>query len=316
MAGIVDRLHRAYGRFRRRIALRGSGRLTRAADRSVRVLWQSPEAAGREICYFSSFDRDGVVDAYVWHYLRELRRTGFDVVFVSTSPSVRPSDLDRLRTAASVVVHRENLGYDFYSWKTGLGVFPPRRDTERVLLANDSVYGPVEPLDDYIARMESSPWDAVGLTDSWEIEHHVQSYFLYCKKSLIDGGFLSRFFGAMNVVSTPRAVIRRYEVGFTRAVREEGFAIGALVDYRHAVEQYAAESTTGESWHRENPTISLWRELLAHSRSPFIKRKIFRLNPEDTASALTFVGDVLRDRKSALTIDVIRNNLTRLGDSS
>ena len=94
-------------------------------------------------CFFSSYDGESIVREGVYHYLRQLKMTGFDTVFISKSNAISGSDLKKLAGYCIRIISRENRGYDFYSWKVGLEEYPQHREHAGFLLANDSVYGPL-----------------------------------------------------------------------------------------------------------------------------------------------------------------------------
>jgi lipopolysaccharide biosynthesis protein len=264
------------------------------------------------ICYFSSFDRDSIVSDYIFYYLRQLRESGFDIVFISTSPSMSQLDLKRLQEIVAFVVHRANLGYDFYSWKIGMMVRPPAEKTQRVLLANDSVFGPVFPIDSFLSRMQDCDLDMVGITDSWWISYHVQSYFLYFSQKVVESGFLQRFFNDVRVLSSKTDIINQYEIGISKKLARERFTIGALVEYiRLYQDNYTNTSTISQDYVRD-ATVFFWKELLTQKKSPFIKKSIWKVLPADECLYSPLVEDVLRKNGSGFSVELIDCHLKRV----
>ncbi len=87
--------------------------------------------------------------------------------------------------SASYVV-RANIGRDFGSWAVGFSEFPYQPHAEScggsssacdvvVLLANDSVFGPLSPLNPALLRFFSSGADLFGFTESLEVRCKWQS---------------------------------------------------------------------------------------------------------------------------------------------
>jgi lipopolysaccharide biosynthesis protein len=95
-----------------------------------------------DLCIFAHYDHDDRVDPYVMNYLEAIKACGFEIVFVTPS-ALQQTDVEQLRLICGDVILRANVGHDFGSWATGL-----QRHRERVrgrlLLANDSVYGPFD----------------------------------------------------------------------------------------------------------------------------------------------------------------------------
>ena len=83
------------------------------------------------------------------------------------------------------IINRENKGYDFYGWKTGLEKYTRYKDHVGLLLANDSVIGPLFSISNIVSTLENCDADVIGMTDSFQFHPHLQSYFLYCKKNVV-----------------------------------------------------------------------------------------------------------------------------------
>ena len=150
------------------------------SHRQVVAVW--PEGAvplGPRVALFCHFDAQGAVRADVLRYLAALREAGFSIIAVSNGGALQPLAMTHLQTVCAAVLVRRNVGYDFCAWREALERFDvPRSDTELVLLANDSVYGPLHSLTPILARVMAGGADVWGLTDSNQIRFHLQSYFL------------------------------------------------------------------------------------------------------------------------------------------
>ncbi len=224
----------------------------------------------RPVCLFCSFDKDSVVRENVYYYLNALMLAGFDIVFVSSSGMISGSDLEKLSRCCIAIINRENKGYDFYGWKTALEKYPEYREHSGLLLANDSVLGPLFSIDNIIARLEGSEADIVGMTDSFRFYPHLQSYFLYCKKKTVSSDEFLRFFTEIEVLEFKPAIVRRYEVGFSRFLSRR-FRLAAL----YSLGQVLA----GTDYHQRplqwvESTFHLWKLLIAESGFPFLKKSV------------------------------------------
>ena len=72
----------------------------------------------RPVCLFSSYDGESVVRESVCYYLRQLKMSGFDTVFISTSETISELDLKKLAGHCIRIINRENRDYDIYSWSS------------------------------------------------------------------------------------------------------------------------------------------------------------------------------------------------------
>ncbi len=77
------------------------------------------------------------------------------------------------------VLIRANVGYDFGAWCEGFEVLKlPCQNTEMVVMTNDSVSGPICPIDGLLAMIDFTQADAWGCTESWQTRYHPQSYLV------------------------------------------------------------------------------------------------------------------------------------------
>lgn len=236
-------------------------------------------------CLFAHFDKDNKVADYVLHYLAEIKRLGFFVVFISASQIGEP-ELARVRGRCDDIILRGNAGLDFGSWSEG---FAKHRHAigGRLLLANDSVYGPIGSLAAALERLKATPADFYGMVESLEPSPHLQSWFLLFEPWVVASdefaSMLSQPFSRMS----KREIIRHGEIALSRRLAAAGFRYEALFrNERSALmnPRYAA-----------NPMLLFWRELLVAERVPFLKVELLRDNPirvEDAATVLRAADSV------------------------
>jgi len=274
---------------------------------------------GPQVAIFIHFDRAGAVRPYVLEYISALRAAGLSVVFVTNSGKLRADAMAALRPLCAGVIVRRNVGYDFGAMREAIeraGL--PRPDTQMVLLVNDSVYGPLQPLEPILQRIDFDRADLWGLTESWQTRYHLQSYFVAFGRAALTSPAWLAFWRSVRPVSSKWWVILHYEVGLTQRFLRIGLRARAVWRYQDLVREVSApdqprvlegEETDDDGYpimldarlrgrlaqarHIRaavtaslplNPTSDFWRQLL-QSGFPFVKRELLRFNP-------TTVGDV------------------------
>ncbi|SOD41708.1 rhamnan synthesis F family protein [Nitrosovibrio sp. Nv4] len=240
----------------------------------------------RPICLFCSYDKENIVKENVYYYLNELMLAGFDIVFISSSDTIVDADLKKLSKCCIKIINRENRGYDFYGWKTGLEKYPQYKFHVGLLLANDSVLGPLFNITDIIARLENCEADIIGMTNCFHFYPHLQSYFLYCKKTVVLSEEFLRFFQEVKVLELKVAVIRKYEVGFSRILSHR-FRIAALYDLERVLTQISYREKPMK-W--IEPTFHLWKPLVTEFKFPFLKKSLLTrrgVSTEEVSKVLT-----------------------------
>lgn len=236
----------------------------------------------QDVCLFAHFDKDGIVADYVLRYLKKIRELKFSVVFISTA-KLSPSETKTLCDDCSDVIFRENTGLDFGSWSAGFA----KHEAEingRLLLANDSVYGPIGSLATAFDRLTNMPADFYGFVESVESAPHLQSWFLLFEPWVVQSrefrAILSQPFSAM----TKKEIIANGELGLSERLVGASFKYTALYQ--------TSRSGVVARFFPFNPTQMLWRELLVSDQIPFLKIELLRDNPinlEDQGTILSVV---------------------------
>lgn len=176
------------------------------------------------------YDRDGIIDPYVIAAAREYRRFADTLVLISVSTKTLPRDVSEI---VDVFIHRENIGYDFGSWKAGLLSLGDIDRFEEILFVNDSIYGPLFDLTPALNHTRTSRSDLWGMVRSEQHADHIQSWFFAARSSLIRSHAYSNFWGsAGEQFSHKNEFIFRQEIGLSTSLRSAGFQIDAIYDSR------------------------------------------------------------------------------------
>ena len=290
-------------------------------------------ALGKCLCVFSHFDRLNRVDPHVFHHLRALQALGFDIVFVTPCRDLEESDRTQLLAICHKVVLRRNRGYDFGSYQAGILEMADVHDYEQVVLINDSIYGPLHDLKGIFEEFARREVDIWSITDSYEHEYHLQSYFLVFKRSAWKHPRIQQFWRKLWLVDLKKAAIHLYEIGLSRVAKKARLRLGAWCDYsqiNEAVLRRAGELLTetqrevtplNEIERRRltqllnvclenncNITHFYWDYLISEYQCPYLKVELLRDNP---ARMLTtaFYRDVL---PASYPYELIREHLRRV----
>ncbi|MFT6438208.1 MAG: rhamnosyltransferase [Candidatus Azotimanducaceae bacterium] len=253
----------------------------------------SPISA-RAVCVFAHYDAGGLIAPYVIYYLTEIKKH-MDIVFVSTSEKMSKSELYKIQTLVNIGIIKKNIGYDFGSWKTAIDRIDHDR-VDRLVMCNDSVFGPLFDLGHFFVAWEESGANAFGITDSFEIRHHLQSYFVGFDKKTINSASFVGFWAKMKVIELKEELILRNEIGLSEELRKAGLVLDCLAPARKL--GYL------------NNTHLCWKELITEFRSPFVKLELLRDNPLERDLS-TFQNVV--EHHSDYPCDLIDQQLLRAG---
>ncbi len=257
---------------------RGEGRETRAlcggeetcsatAVRLVRHAGGASSNKGGPVALLVTYSADGRLKPDVPAYIGALRRSGVDVVLIVTSDQRKVAIPLDVADECRLIFIRENGGFDFAAWAHVLRDSPELMHSEFVVLANDSMIGPLSEsgFRKIIRDVRERPEDVIALRDSHEYNWHLQSYFIAIKRHVMARYEFNEFIGSVLAYPTKDQVIRLCELAFGPRLRAMGMRCAALFpsDRRSA-----------------NRTIHAWQSLIDEGM-PFVKASL--LNGEHEA---------------------------------
>jgi lipopolysaccharide biosynthesis protein len=243
---------------------------------------------------FAHFDPDGLIDDHVLYSLTCYRQYFQIIHFVSTA-DLSVYQQSRLSSLVDRVIVRENIGYDFLSWRVGLEMLPAGVAFDEFIFANDSCYGPCHDMALFWGKVEALNADIWGASLNRQFAPHVQSYFMGFRGAAIRSGFMRRFWDDVAVISDKMDMILAYEVGLSVKAMAEGLSVKGVVDYptidadllsrvladnasQTDMERSAKAIAYLTDEHFPNPAQLYWAETLRRG-SPFIKVELLRDNP-------------------------------------
>lgn len=308
-----------------------------AVDSTIAVhgdlgLLRSEVASRGSVAILSTFRGTDRLTAIPHRLIGALRDEGFAVIVVDTSTELPSSKIE-----CDLLIHRRNIGWDFASWMSTLASHPwILTDAQNLLLVNDSNVGPVRPLRETLRRGREIDTDIWGLTDSWDIAHHLQSYFLHFNASALRSGHLGAFVDAFSFPTGKERIIGSGEIGLSQFMRARGLRLQALFPYtvlarsfvdsfservqrvlglpEHRLEAGHLPLESNDEWNflhdtierirssaPVNPTHYFW-DILLSMGSPFIKRDLLVKNP-DLVAGLHRLPDLLPDAAARTVLE-------------
>ena len=226
--------------------------------------------SARDVAVVVHFDPQGRVGRWLEHYVQQLNAAGFTVIFVSNAPKLEDQAIARLAPHCGTILRRDNAGMDFGAHKDGIGRIPDLRKVRRLILANDSVFGPFRPVADIVSEMPADEAAVWGITDSTEGGPHLQSYFLLFHEQALRSEAFSSHWAEYRYVQSRYWNILKNEIGLSRTMSKAGLECRALCSYEEA------NSVLSEAATLRNPTHELWKVLIAEMSCPFLKRDLLR----------------------------------------
>lgn len=248
----------------------------------------------KSLAVFAHYDVDNLIKKYVIYYLHKLSEMIDEIIFVSTS-SLDKSELAKLESLNVQIIIRENVGHDFYSYKTGIEAIENINEVGQLILCNDSCFGPLFPLSDIFTRITSLKADFWGMSANSRPQFHLQSYFLVFNNKIINSDGFKFFWQELQILDSKDQIVFNYEIGLSQKLISEGFFAQSFLpvaDYKISIIRlfwrklviYVKELTNRQSrysWktileplQRLDKTISLFDYSIENYQFPFLKKSL------------------------------------------
>ena len=269
----------------------------------VKSTWPGKHAleGQKHVAVLVTYDTKGLVHDFLIDHMKALRAAGRAVILVSNSPKFSESDAQRAAEHCALVVWRKNRGYDFGAYRDGIQLVPDYDALDSLIVLNDSVYGPFQPLAPVLKTMSPKMADIWGMTDSWDTRWHLQSYFMLFHKAALQSDFVKELWDKWLHVQSKSWVIRHREIGLTGKFQRAGLRCASAWRYRKLVTNFATTVRDNEilsdetlpKAHRDllvhmlhladagapmNPCHFFWDEMIGDG-FPFLKREVLTANP-------------------------------------
>ena len=177
----------------------------------------------KRLFLIAGYNSHNKIDAALVFMLQQLSESG-DIIFVMDNDTDK-TELEKISPYILYAdAHRHNE-YDFGSYKRA---YMYARNAcmlehyEFVYLINDSVYGPLYPIEKYFEQMESFNTPAFGLVKNPHNSHpHIQSWFIGMRPSVFLSDWFNEFITSIKHQPDKVAITYMYEQGFTRLLNRQ-----------------------------------------------------------------------------------------------
>jgi lipopolysaccharide biosynthesis protein len=238
---------------------------------------------GENICVFCSFAIGGIKNS-TWKYLEELKENGFSICLVSNA-KIENEDLSKLKNLCFEITERENFGGDFAAYKYGILKHQNLiQKSKTLLIANDSVIGPVHPLKNMLDEMQEVKcdfWGAVDYHDIWKPQHyHVGSFFILCNNKVLNSDVFWGFWQNYKITSSRKKTILLGEIQFSQTLIKNNFQAQSFIN-RKKILNLIEQKGVLEVFNLAVKDMHIFR------LKPFLKKSLNQNSQDDLKTFLT-----------------------------
>lgn len=229
-----------------------------------------PSVAGEQVCLFMAHAPWGAVSALTEAYIAALRAGGLRVVLCLAVENVSGSVSSTLRDLADAVMVRGNVGYDFAAWADALRTEPQLWQASRLWFVNDSVAGPLAPLQPVLNSIRGRNAGFFALSECTDFGHHAQSFFFGWNAANLSCTALRDFWANVEILEDKAQIVLKYEFNLLHLSKLLTDPSTQIVFNMRDIFGLAPAQLTGI-----NPTHHGW-QVLCDAGFPFIKTDLLR----------------------------------------
>lgn len=185
----------------------------------------------KRLFLFAAYDKDNIIGTALLHYLKELSVFG-DIILFMDNAAPAQSEIQKTSGIVKFFGAEKHGEYDFGSYKRAYSLAELNTnisDYDFCYLLNDSVYGPLYNLRDYLERMEGLNSNAFGMVFNPNgKKSHLQSWFIGLKKDVFLCKDFISFIKSVRTEKSKIDVCIKYEIGLTEFLHSHKFSTDAL----------------------------------------------------------------------------------------
>lgn len=178
---------------------------------------------------FAHYDSDNVIEEYVIHYLKELKKEIDYIVFVSDC-NLSEKELNKLSGIADYTIAKRHGEYDFGSYKRGYIYLKGEgalSDYDELLLVNDSCFGFTAPISGLFDKYRDFDFWGMNKNET-DTDFHIQSFFILFKKNVFTSKIFDDFMLSVQKEENKDEIIKKYEIGLSKLLISNGFKAASV----------------------------------------------------------------------------------------
>jgi len=241
------------------------------------------------IAIYSVFDKDGIIDDYIFYYLDQLG-SFVDHILVIVNGGYRGHFTRQLSSQNRTIIVRQNEGFDVEAYRQALFYLGRTRveSARRILLCNDSVFGPFGGFESVFRKMVPQNVDFWGITLHPRMPagrnprfgevtgfreyfpEFIQTYFIAFEARLLSSGAFWAYWHDLPKIKTPDDAQLRFEASLTKYFCDLHFDFSVYCENELP--------SLGSSFSLDYVTFapSLLQERYGY---PFLRKKLFGWSP-------------------------------------
>jgi hypothetical protein len=168
-----------------------------------------------------------------------LFNNGIKIIVVAPH-ALNQMDIEFLYSKQCIILIRANFGRDFGSYQCGFSYILNNlyllNTIDKILFINDSILFPIKENDNNLLEILNLPYDAVGITENYQHNWHICSYFILLRKEIFLHNEIKKFWGNYKPYSSRFHAIYKGEILLGKAIQTINCSYKVIYDGKKLLE--------------------------------------------------------------------------------
>ncbi len=240
---------------------------------------------------FVHYHSNGLIRNDILKFLKNSNSYFQKIILISTNLKI--NEIKKLPKSIKII-RRQNIGYDFYSYKCGLEYYLKKLKRnyfdENLFFINSSVlFVEKDRLIKNIKRLKIGENEFWGLTKSYELSEHIQSYFFcFSSKILIKKNILN-WWKKIKPFKKRQTIVDKYELGLSKLMLQNGVKLCSVFkkniniypkNFAQKIKlRYKEIIHKQKKIYKKNPTNYFWKDF--YNQFGLVKIELLKYNPKN-----------------------------------
>lgn len=212
------------------------------------------------------------------------------IIFVSTNLQFK--EKKKINKYVKIIT-RENIGYDFYSYKVGINYLKKKlkkdffNSKKLFLLPSSLLFINPKKLMMQFKKINKFENKVYGLTKSWEICEHLQSELFVFSTNLFKKKIFDSWWNKIKKIKSKQLIIYKYEIGFSNFLKKAN--IDRIPLFKDNIKHFPSTKTKlikvkimniflkKNKIYKKNPVHFYWKNI--NKKFGIIKIELIKSNP-------------------------------------
>jgi rhamnosyltransferase len=236
------------------------------------------------ILIISHYHEQGIIRTDTLKLIIMLKKIFKKIIFVSTK--LKETAKITLPREVKVII-RKNVGKDFMSYRAGFLYLCKKkyfRSLCNIYFMNTSFVclNPHKFKSNVILKKKTVNNNFIGLTKSFEINEHIQTYFFKISKNIFTQKFFLNWFYKMKPLKKRMNIIYKYEIGLSQFLMNHYYKCNSIfpnTKKKKLIVKIFNYSFFKKRFEKGNPTAFFWKKI--YKNFGIIKTELIKKNPHN-----------------------------------